>query len=183
MRETSSDMEEMSKWHPEEQGKGRMTEDKAHGEANMMRAKLEVNPSSGAIRDKKREPRTYGEAMEADLHGGLEREVTKDDYDRALQAIGEIKASAVEQPQSEKTILKIKRFMENFGHVLDTATDSVVLNARGLAKTRVHHENTMAELLDAEQRLKIMQKSGEKFGESEARYGKTTQELKRSKAA
>lgn len=75
----------------------RLDEDDAHELANMMQAKLEMNPRTGNIPTNEQERRLSGLPA---WEGG--RAPTANDYDAALAAIEDLKASAAEETVYKK---------------------------------------------------------------------------------
>jgi hypothetical protein len=151
MRETSSDMEEMSKWHPEEQGKGRLTEGEAHDEANMMRVKMGVKP---------------GEAGEfRAVNGGFERGPSAREYEQAFVAIEQLKQAAGNESDYKKAALKVLRVVarpfQELLSGLDAISPTSARNVHDWQEERLHM------LDDAEKRLRDMQKLGAGFGNKE----------------
>lgn len=130
MRETTSSDEEKAKWHPEEQGKGRMTEGEAHDEANMMRAKTGQEPYKPGVvhptdRDKilsdeyKREA-LFGNQYRADQNAEArfkarrgesssmyhESKATSADYQKAFDEIDELQTMADTDMPAAKVALR-----------------------------------------------------------------------------
>jgi hypothetical protein len=152
MRETSSDMEEMSKWHPEEQGKGRMTEDKAHDEANAMRGEL------GVTRDNS----TGYQLKMRDQETDKTRFPTSEDYDSALKVLDEAE-NATDIPTQQKILSKLKYgSLAVVGQALSTMLQ---FGQEGAFKQIMSHET----LNKAQARLKELKDNGEWFATREVK--------------
>jgi hypothetical protein len=146
MQETIDETEK--DWHP-------LSEGEAHDEANMMRAKMKVNPDTVYV---KKSGLSYED----------ESYPTPDDYNYALSAIEQLKQAAADEPTYQKVLLQVLRVaarpMQEFFHALDAVSP---LTTKGYNEL---HDKRMHALDDAEKRLKAMQESGGSFGATEAAY-------------
>lgn len=88
---------------PQPEDKGRMNNEEAQQEANMLRAELKVSPETGEI---------PGGGNEFDKDRGrsfeIDQKPTAEDYDNALTAIEELKKLVAEEPSAERVINKLK---------------------------------------------------------------------------
>lgn len=179
----------MEKFEPSSEEKGRLSEDEAHKEANMLRAQLKVSPETGKIPGSEWDVR-MGRSFEAEG-----KEPTAEDYDNALAAIEELKKIVAEEPSAEKVINKLKdlplkaatgielafRFLgvgvETFsiagaidpGNKEGESIGGAMKRRWKRSKTTVENEN-LGIFHDAENNLKALKIRAESFGKQEARH-------------
>ncbi|MBI4094663.1 MAG: hypothetical protein HY435_00520 [Candidatus Liptonbacteria bacterium] len=159
----------------------RLSEDEAHDEANMLRAKLEVSPETGDI----------GVDMRGRFRESGERP-TAEDYDNALAAIEELRKIASEEPGAERIINKLKDLplkaaagielaFRALGIGIETFSMAGALDPgnkegetlggtlkRRWKRERITHENESLGLFhDAENNLRALKTRAESFGKEE----------------
>jgi len=174
----SEEREEHADWHP-------LSESEAHDEANMMRAKMGIRPHrKGTILDTETEPRTLFEEHRKAVYGGIDRKPTQEDYDKAFQVIEQLKEAAASETDFQKIAYKLLRGANRAVQDLLLAggvIGSLGYNARDFFKWR--KEALATRFQDAEKKLRDLMKSGEEFGKYELKYGETTEEQRKPKAA
>src|ERR1039458_916462 len=88
-----------------------LSEDEAHDEANLIKAEAGVSPMTGKISEEWEE--LYGEG----------REPTAEEYDKALEAIEELKSLVESEPTSDKILRVMKTIAEKTRFGLMIALD------------------------------------------------------------
>lgn len=152
---------------PEKAEDARLSEDEARKEASMLRAKMDVNPAWGTIR--KEDPRYRGEFDEV--------EPTAEDYDKAFEAIEELKKAAEEEPVTMKVLYKLGRIAHKSALavpiMLMAFGDLLPPSSGGNSSLREANEEFLSTKVfeDAAARLRKMQKEGKEWSESDAFFG------------
>jgi hypothetical protein len=140
-----------------------MSEEEAHEEANMLRARLGVSPESGKVE---------GPDQRED------RQPTAEDYDKALAAVEELKRVAEEEPNALKILNRMTNAMEaliripGFGVAfLARLSHALAGSEPGGPKERWKRSaaltDALAEFDDAESQLRRLKAKGERFGRKE----------------
>ena len=140
-----------------------LSEEAAHEEANMVRAKLGVSPETGKIE---------GLDMRED------HEPTAEDYDKALAAVEELKRIAEEEPASLKVMAKVSNAMEMLVRIpglgvmfLTRVSHALIGPEPGGPKERWKRNEVLTDLVkefdDAESQLRRLKAKGERFGKRE----------------
>ena len=159
--------------------------DKAHDQANMMRADIGIDiKKTGKISEKETDKeRKYGEIVTyGDLYEWrkINTDVTKEDYEQALEKIEEIEKLAREETSEEEHEFKLKKIFQLSGHTITT----ILLYMFGVADTDKGKKqleifrNKRAELTDAKTVLKKLIEEGKKFGKEEIEIEKQRKEIR-----
>ena len=140
-----------------------MDEDDAHDEANMIKAKLRVNPETGKIESPNG---SYG----WDKHSP-----TFEDYNHALATIERLKQAAKDEPTYKKVAAQILRVaarpVQEIFHSLDIASIASAGPKTGeRIKISNWHKERLQAFEDAEKRLRDMQKLGELHGKEDSKF-------------
>ena len=123
----------------------RLDATEAQEEANMMRVKLNLSPETGTK-----------------LEDGFGKKPTKKDYERAFQAVEEMKRLVEEEPATEIILNKVLRIAENAR--INAEALLYLIATRGTAHSNEErHDRIMAGLEDEASRLKKLQEEAEKF--------------------
>jgi hypothetical protein len=129
-----------------------MSEEEAHEEANMVRAKIGVSPESGKV-----ELRGEGPVQRED------REPTAEDYDKALAAVEELKRVAEEEPNALKILNRVSNAVETLVRIPGFGVAFLMRLSHALAVLT----EALAEFDDAESQLRRLKAKGEQFGRKE----------------
>lgn len=154
--------------------------DKAHDTANRMRAKIGVEPGeTGKVSSRERDKndkynrlRTY-----EDLHEWkkINTDVTKKDYELALEKVEEIEKLANEETNEEEYKFKLKKILQVGGQVLAASILvplGFVIDHEEMNKGLERFKKDREKLADAKTILKKLIKEGDKFGEQEKEYNR-----------
>jgi hypothetical protein len=144
-----------------------MSEEEAHEEANMVRAKIGVSPESGKV-----ELRGEGPVQRED------REPTAEDYDKALAAVEELKRVAEEEPNALKILNRVSNAVETLVRIPGFGVAFLMRLSHALAgvepggpkerwKRSAVLTEALAEFDDAESQLRRLKAKGEQFGRKE----------------
>jgi hypothetical protein len=106
------------------EGPKRLSQDEAHDEANMLRAKVGVSPETGKI------PEAVSPFYERDYVEG--KEPSAEDYDNALAALEELKKIAEEEPDTVKILHKLRDLPIKVGSGLDLAFRAIGVGINSL---------------------------------------------------
>src|SRR3989338_21065 len=149
----------------------RLDEKEAQDEANMMRAKMGVNPETGGVADKRIRSLDGVEHYNL-IYRGIhpERAVIAEDYDEAFKFINEMKQLAEEEPSALKVMAKIGRVIDK------NPIWPFLVNILVLPHNRYSLETPEAlkgAFDDAAEKLRIMKEKGDKLGGkmNEAEFG------------
>jgi hypothetical protein len=152
-------MKEQNVFRPEDAG--RLSEEEAQQEANMMRVKMGVVPETGKLEDER-----WSEEEQDLVDVG--KETTAEDYDRVFEAIEEIKAEASEKMTLERFIDKLR----DFPMLSTEIVDRLYLGMKG----PVHDASGF--YLDAESVLKSLKGNADRFGKREVKQFKKDEEAR-----
>jgi hypothetical protein len=142
-----------------------LDEDAAHEEANMLRAQMYVSPETGKIAQS--------------LDSREDREPTAEDYDKALEAIEELKRIAQEQPESLYLMQRLNESIRTLtglgglgmGYLLRASSALHGLNKPGGVKAAWERASVITDMGqwfdDTEQELRDLKARGEKLGQNE----------------
>ncbi len=147
------------------EGADQSNEEKAHEEANMLRAKIGISPESGRVEG-------------LDLR--QDREPTAEDYDKALEAIEELRQIAEQEPNGVKILEKANDAVSSlikiptFGFFFLTRVSHALIGPEPGGPKERWKRNTVitdlvAELDGAKGQLQTLKAKGEQFGKREAR--------------
>ncbi|MDO8574567.1 MAG: hypothetical protein Q7R86_02980 [bacterium] len=146
----------------------RLNEGEAHDEANMLRAKMDVNPYLGTV--KKEASNYYGYKWKAEV------EPTAEDYDKALEAIQELKEAAEKEPGVMKVLYQLGRIVNKSKLATAVVMDSIggavgaaIGGGSRLQQSIDEFSNTRL-FEDAVARLKKMKKEGKQWGKDEKEH-------------
>lgn len=160
----------------EKQKEGPLSFDKAQDTANMMRAEIGVHPNAtGTVISMKE----YKDKVKDKMVGwddvyewrNINTDVTKEDYEDALEKVEEIQKLAEEETSEEEFNFKLKKILQLTGH----ATFSTFLITMYAGKWLLGGDIPLLEtfkknrenLADAKTVLKRALKEGDKFGKEE----------------
>ena len=140
-----------------------MSEEEAHEEANALRAKIGVSPESGKVEG---------------LDQREDREVTAEDYDKALAAVEELKRLTEEEPNAVKILNRVSNAAEmllripGFGVMfLARVSHALIGPEPGGPGERWRRNEVLTSLMtefdDAESQLRRLKTKGERFGKRE----------------
>lgn len=136
----------------------KLDQEEAQREANMMRAKVGIDPETGEI------PTGICEE-DADFCRKFGKP-TAEDYDRALTAVEEMKKLAIEEPAGEKIEMKLDRIAEQIrwgAELLLTLGFTVPAAKEAEHWERVGHRLTMEQLSSAEEKLRQLKEKAQEF--------------------
>lgn len=161
----SSD-EQYKKNFTEEERAEHLPVDDAQDLANMMRAKMDVDPSH------------TGEKNIVDKEGnhrptGFYSEVQAYEYQKTLNEIEELQKLAEEQTKGKEVIHRVGEIIQEGGHALSLALASVgiafMADPKQLTQLRESFERAREEnkFFDAKKKLKELIESGQDFGKKE----------------
>lgn len=141
--------------------------EEAHTEANMLRAKIGVSPESG---------RVQGPDQRED------REPTPEDYDKALEAVEDLKRLAAEEPNALKILNRVSNAAELLLRIPGFGVAFLMRVSHALAgpesggpkerwKRSAVLTDAMTEFDDAASQLRRLKAKGERFGKKEVQRG------------
>jgi hypothetical protein len=148
-------------------GPAPLDEEAAHEEANMLRAQMYVSPETGKIAQS--------------LDSREDREATAEDYDKALEAVEELKRIVQEQPESMDLLAKVMKPLDTIvripglgvAYLMRASAALHGLNKPGGSKAAWERASVMTDigqwLEDSEQELRDLKARGEKLGQNETK--------------
>ena len=146
------------------EGADQSNEEEAHEEANMLRAKIGISPESGKVEG-------------LDLR--QDREPTAEDYDKAVEAVEELRQIAEQEPNGVKILEKVNDAVGSlikiptFGVLFLTRVSHALIGPEpGGPKERWERNATITDLITeldgAKGQLERLKAKGKQFGKKEA---------------
>jgi len=144
-----------------------MSEEEAHEEANVLRAKIGVSPEGGKVE---------GPDQRED------REATAEDYDKAMTAVEELKRMAEEEPNALKILNRVTNAAETLVRIPGFGVAFLMRLSHALAgpepggpkerwKRSAALTEALAEFDDAASQLRRLKAKGDQFGKKETQGG------------
>jgi hypothetical protein len=144
---------------------GQLSFEEAQKLANMAREYLDVDPGIGKIIKEVRVPGGYIQ------HDHIKP--TKEDYEKAIKAIENLKKLVKEEPDRKKVIFEARRIFSKAGEITTLALLSpayiLTMDAKGLDNRRENITKTKESLMDSNKTLKDLEKKGNKWGKEEVK--------------
>ena len=164
-----SSQENYEKIFTEEERSKHLSLDDAHDLANMMRAKIGVNP------EKTGEKKMFPKDEVTGYNVTVNKEIYKHDYEKALQDIEELQRLAEEQAKGEEVGSRVKEILKEGGRSLITALNSIGIALGDSPQQLISVEESLKQareenkFIDAKGKLAKLMRDGEDFGEIESR--------------
>ena len=132
---------------------GRLNEEEARNEADMMNANLEAKRHGNA---------NFSHFKEIN---GLYEKPTAAEYQQAFEIIEQLKQAAADEPEYQKVLAKILRVTARPVQELLHSLDVLGTGESIRAEVKDWHEKRLRTFEDAEKRLSDMQKQGEEYAD------------------
>lgn len=144
------------------EGPNKLNKDDAQDTANMMRAKMGMNPHTGKVEKSFHELGNVDQSFKRRGYNIEGRAPKAEEYEAAFQAIEEMKRLAEEEPNAEKILSRVAQIYTKYIDGAALAFSFIGeedFSERGIKRQEAY----LSRFDDAAEKLRKMQKEGQKF--------------------